>query len=343
MSNDIKIISFNKNNDDRKTPEKWFERLFGFEEIDTKKTIQLYHQIKDNENIVGNFTTPSVYELRNTYFQMLKNISRKNIINKIKEPTIEHIVVNDILSIHSQYPNAVFQVASQLNCLEFCNSNITPSNGITEYIYDYTQGPACSLACAIGTFYRNYSQIDNQINNLCELEKHLPGLWNVHNGYIFSDTKRIKELNFILSKINSYDAFIDSIRIGLHKNNLVTFKDRDFIPIIKDNIKVTQCFCAAINCGYSRLSADLWEKLAQIVLDANYEATIWASAINTIHNNSNHLFLTFLGGGVFGNKREWIAKSIKRAIRVAKENNLDINIKICHLREINEDIVNMLV
>ena len=40
--------------------------------------------------------------------------------------------------------------------LEFANPRAVPELGIEAYESDYTQGPACALACAAGTLYRNY-------------------------------------------------------------------------------------------------------------------------------------------------------------------------------------------
>lgn len=35
-------------------------------------------------------------------------------------------------------------------------SDIIPENGVTMYANGYTQGPACVIAAAAGTVYRNY-------------------------------------------------------------------------------------------------------------------------------------------------------------------------------------------
>ena len=48
------------------------------------------------------------------------------------------------------------QAASQFNCLEFAHPGAVPENGVTGYIYDGTQGPACSLAAPAATVARNY-------------------------------------------------------------------------------------------------------------------------------------------------------------------------------------------
>ena len=51
---------------------------------------------------------------------------------------------------------AVFQVASQFNCLEMVGPGTTPESGITQYVHDKTQGPVCAMACPAATVFRNY-------------------------------------------------------------------------------------------------------------------------------------------------------------------------------------------
>ena len=51
---------------------------------------------------------------------------------------------------------AVFQVASQFNCLEMISPGERPEDGITRYAQDHTQGPVCAMACPAATVYRNY-------------------------------------------------------------------------------------------------------------------------------------------------------------------------------------------
>jgi len=67
-------------------------------------------------------------------------------------------VVADVKALHADPGNAgaVFQVASQFNLLEMIGPMVTPEDGIARYETDQTQGPACAMACAAGTIYRNY-------------------------------------------------------------------------------------------------------------------------------------------------------------------------------------------
>eukprot|EP01013_Petalomonas_cantuscygni_P025426 TRINITY_DN4737_c0_g1_i1.p1 TRINITY_DN4737_c0_g1~~TRINITY_DN4737_c0_g1_i1.p1 ORF type:complete len:447 (+),score=87.40 TRINITY_DN4737_c0_g1_i1:60-1400(+) len=60
------------------------------------------------------------------------------------------------LHMEARADGAVMQAASQFNCLEFPSPEIVPEAGISDYIYDRTQGPACAIACPAGTAVRNY-------------------------------------------------------------------------------------------------------------------------------------------------------------------------------------------
>ena len=66
-------------------------------------------------------------------------------------------VVGEARSLHRTIPQgSIVQAASQFNLLEFPSPSVIPEDGITGYQYDRTQGPACAMAAAAGTAYRNY-------------------------------------------------------------------------------------------------------------------------------------------------------------------------------------------
>ena len=67
-------------------------------------------------------------------------------------------VAGDSYTMHLDKANAgaVFQVASQFNCLEMVGPDVRPEDGVTGYATDRTQGPACAMACPAATVYRNY-------------------------------------------------------------------------------------------------------------------------------------------------------------------------------------------
>lgn len=107
-------------------------------------------------------------------------------------------ISDDVRALHKAPKNrgAVFQAASQFNCLEMVGPSVKPEAGVTRYMDDKTQGPACAMMCAAGTVFRNYfwqgrGQLggnERQINTLGDVEVALKneshGYWTMTNGYL---------------------------------------------------------------------------------------------------------------------------------------------------------------
>lgn len=319
----------------------WFEALFGFVEngwtaTQARFTIEdttLTSTVNGRRFDTGRFSTPTVRELR---AQAGPPRGR---------PSVRHEAIGDVLELHAlaESRDAMFQVASQLNCLEFADPRETPEDGVTPYAYDPTQGPACSLAAAAATVYRNYfvpmegevgQRADRQLDNLAEALALLgppEAFVTVTNGYAFSDTGRLEGTAAALEAAGR-DAFVDTMRVGLQTRAQVTFASRFAEP--ESPTHVSQVFCSALSCGYDRSPLLLWAPLATAVLDAAYEATLLAARAGVAAGTcSGIVWLTFLGGGAFGNDPAWIAQAIARAIRVAGDATLDI--RIAHHRHIN--------
>lgn len=78
------------------------------------------------------------------------------------------------------------------------------------------------------------------------------------------------------------------------------------------------------------MPSSLWQPFAELVLEAAYEATLWAGVLNarrgTSHRASNIVLLTRLGGGAFGNDDAWIDRALQRALDLAKDCDLDIRL-----------------
>lgn len=270
--------------------------------------------------------------------------------------------------------------------------------GVTHYVYDYTQGPACALACAAGTVYRNYL-VDvashafspsagakeggrpisstrkgqtqfSQLNNLDALEHAIHNdeerFFTVRNGYTFSDKSSLQRLQRVIrasiegesTAPASYDDLLGLVKIGLHQDVGVTFRSRvDDVFDASEGITVTQAYCSALSCSYSGVALEHWTEFAQLALDANYEATLWAGVLNALRvpettsvdaigdveqgqARYNHdVFLSFIGGGAFGNNPKWICGAIGRALALMRRNNAPIRVHICHYGKISERCV----
>jgi hypothetical protein len=108
------------------------------------------------------------------------------------------------------------------------------------------------------------------------------------------------------------------VRIGIHKGVQVTD--------VQDEHLVSQAFCSALPVSYSDVPPKHWESFAVLVLEAAYEATVWAAVVNARDSGCKVLFLTQLGGGAFGNEPEWIHGAMRRALTKVTGVGLDVRV-----------------
>ena len=310
----------------------WFKKLTGFDEISPKN-------VKDNITIDGKNL---ISKVNNKSFQFgeLEIISLENLRKKFTQlKPVSNIkvseIVADVQELHSNLnnKNALFQAASQFNLLEMTGPGVTPEKGINIYENDFTQGPACAIACGAGTIYRNYfvplknefgQNISNQIDCLEDIGKELDNkkfhLWDMKNGYALVNKKGLLTINKQISSLsNSEREFLKGkLKIGLQWNTEVTITEEKQI--------VSQIYCSALPVAYSEIESYYWESFARVILEATYEATLYSAMINLEKTKSNKVFLTLVGGGAFGNDIDWILESLLKAIEKFKDMPLDIKI-----------------
>lgn len=313
----------------------WFEKITGFKETnyaDTQKNIwqengKLFSKYCDKPLLAGKFSLQSLGALQNK----VNFSAHKKTKISIKE------IVSDVQELHQKKSsnNAVFQVASQFNALEMLGPNLTPENGVTIYKDDSTQGPSCAIAAGAGTILRNYlikvgDQIgqtkNKQINMLSDLErawfKNGKPLWHLRNGYLFCSKSQLIEIHNLLSNLSlqEYEDQKKLVNIGIQSNTKVTFNNSSNM--------VTQVFCSAVPIAYnsSEIKTEYWQKFAEFILEAMYEATVLSAIKNHQINQNNKLFLTLIGGGVFGNPQPWILNSIYEILQKYRSYPLEIYI-----------------
>eukprot|EP01062_Namystynia_karyoxenos_P074354 TRINITY_DN71247_c0_g1_i1.p1 TRINITY_DN71247_c0_g1~~TRINITY_DN71247_c0_g1_i1.p1 ORF type:complete len:471 (+),score=103.99 TRINITY_DN71247_c0_g1_i1:93-1415(+) len=242
-----------------------------------------------------------------------------------------------------QCDGACFQVASQFNCLEMPDPDVVPEDGVTDYVDDMTQGPACALQCAASTAFRNYlvpvparggvpggegQTQERQLCGVAELIDELGGGFTITNGYISSTSEVLRAVNPVIKR--DRQKLRGLVRVGYHFDAEVT-------SVAPPRHSVAQVFCSAVSLGEYAVpdDSDLWEPLARLVLEAQYESTLWVAVLYAARRRSAGLpvgptFLTQLGGGVFGNRSEWIAEALKRAIRVLTDAGMGLDVRILH-------------
>jgi hypothetical protein len=323
----------------------WFTQLFGFPETDYEGTQRAFRvegtRLRSLANQrtfeIGAFSAPSLGELRACTAEDWGTRS-----------TLTHEVIGDSLEVQGQswVAGDLFQVASQFNALEFSAPDITPEQGITRYGDDPTQGPACALAAAPATLYRNYflplgdsvgQRASRQLNLLAGLAAALPGgpYWTVKNGYTHSTVSQLEALHRLWPTLDQ-EALRDTLRIGLQTSIEVVFATR-FTELTQCHT-ISQAFCAAISCGYTHLPNKLWEPLARLILEAAYEGTLRAAARDRqVGQGSGRAWLTLVGAGVFANERQWIFDALARAIDQTAHLGLDI--RLCHHQRLQTDFL----
>ncbi len=243
-------------------------------------------------------------------------------------------VVADVRELHNDLANrgAMFQVASQFNLLEMPNHNVSPEDGISNYQHDHTQGPACAIACGAGTIYRNYfHNLDGQLGQtwdrqidclkgLGDLLGNKNGrLWRMVNGYALPTKSGLEEINRKLSHASEreIERLKGSLQIGIQWFAEVTTAKQPHLG--------SQAYCSALPVSEMDHPPELWEPFARLVLEAAYEATLCAAVVN-VYNGSRRVYLTLLGGGAFGNRKEWILESLARALEKCPPSGLDVRI-----------------
>lgn len=315
----------------------WFEKITGFRELPYEETQarlrveagRLHSAASDRHFAVGELEVPTLAELR----------SRAGSLRRKSGRTKVTCVEGDARRLHADSVNrrAVFQVASQFNLLEMVGPSITPEHGVTRYMHDPTQGPACAMAAGAGTIYRNYlvdidghqgQRADRQIDCLADLglafgnreQSH----WAMRNGYALCTAEGLANIDRVLEASSSeeIDRLRGLLRIGLHWNVEVT-------DVENAAQLVSQAYCSALPVAYTRVPPQRWQRFACLVLEASYEATLLAAVLNAARGCSDKVLLTRVGGGAFGNDLQWINAAILRAVRLVQDQALDVRI-VCY-------------
>lgn len=311
----------------------WFETLMGFPETSPRHvreqiTVDGEHlRSRVNGNIVthGRLETPSLRELRHRVGNSQPPL----------KPLSVREVIADVAALHADVANAhsLFQVASQFNLLEMAGPSITPEAGVGIYEDDHTQGPTCAVAAGAGTIYRNYfvpihgqigQSATHQIDCLADMGIALGNthhrLWVMKNGYALASQAGLVEISQRLQAASEeeLDDFRQHLRIGLQWETQVTIQAARH--------RVSQAYCAALPVDYTDHDPELWQGFARLVLEASYEATLCAAIVNCLATGNNRVYLTLVGGGVFGNRLDWIMAAIQRALTRYGDWGLDVAI-----------------
>ena len=317
----------------------WFEKLTGFREDGYEATRARLEVADGRLRSRINGASYGIGELELVSLEALRE--RASAAGPLPGRLRTSVVQGDVRSMHRSPENAgaLFQVASQFNLLEMTSQDLTPEDGVTRYAGDPTQGPACAIAAGAATIFRNYfAPVDGaegqtarrQFDGLADLGATLSRatklpvgeLWTMQNGYALGTRTGLDAIGRHLGTLGAeeIDVLRGKLRVGIHRDVEVTEAAGPSLP------RVSQAFCSALPVAYSDVAAVHWEPFARLVLEAAYEATLWAAVLNARRGGSEVVFLTLLGGGAFGNDSRWIHGAIRRALGLVKGFDLDVRV-----------------
>jgi hypothetical protein len=192
---------------------------------------ELVSTVNDERYGIGSLTVPTLAELR----------------SRIEVPvggrSSVRCVTGDARAMHAdpELEGALFQVASQFNLLEMTGPSVTPEHGVTRYAGDPTQGPACAMAAAAATIYRNYfAPVDGesgqtrarQIDALSpmgealssQLGRPVSDLWTMSNGYALCTASGLDAIAGLFAGCTDEerDELRGRLAIGVHRDVEVT-------------------------------------------------------------------------------------------------------------------------
>lgn len=211
---------------------------------------------------------------------------------------------------------ALFQAASQFNCLESPGPGVVP---VADYLHDYTQGPRASVSAFPGTFLRHYAAPSRDGGRFVQTSDHGidlladaldPAAARVHGGYLTTEGVVDREA----FAANLVDRF-EGIRVGVHDDVEVVYGADWSGPVVGAR-RIAQVFTSTLALGgYSRGPVDgpIVAARKQLLRGA-YVGTLLAAA--TLGKST--VTLTLIGGGVFQNPKADIWDAIHFAAEAVR-------------------------
>jgi hypothetical protein len=273
------------------TAQNWFEQLIGRPESEFNYT--LAEVPTEHQPAMGQFSQPTINELK----ALVTTSFGVNNPNGVKlqvdyRTSYGHMHAFDTSALQFTAPeNALFQVASNFNCLEVPKMNYDPFNGyfLTGQMTDMTQGPSASGGAAFGAMLR---LLEHRIKPI-DLLSNVPEI-SSKNGKVPYDWN---------SNVNILE--IDQIKVGLHRNVRATFRRMsDNFAYNPKGPLINQVFTSTCICENT-----LPNGLSRSLLEAAYEGT-YLSAVVT---KAPMVVLTLIGGGVFCNNHKLIIDAMMKA------------------------------
>ena len=257
----------------------------------------------------GRFTTPSIGELRE-----LAARSRTGAPARLRLVVLDGASpATDIGAFQATAPpDALFQVASQFNCLESPGPHVTD---VASYLHDPTQGPRASVSALPGVLVRHYAApgpdgarfVQTTAGRQIELlgDVATPGVAAVRSGYLLAP-----EIVDKPAFARTLEERFDRVRIGLH-DDIEVVLGYDWDGAVEGARSIGQVLTSTLAAGaYGGLVRGDGGPICRQLLRAAYLGTLLGAAAL----GKRYVVLTLIGGGVFGNPIPVIWEAIRWAL-----------------------------
>lgn len=307
----------------------------------------------------GIFYFPTIADLRESASKCeRKSVADKCVFYVDTNTTGAYSADVDICAMQANPENAgsLFQVASNLNTIESIDELTSPDSTetyvtdciiilfIIYYLFylldlnDRTQGPFASISAAPGSIMRVYGMFYDsktspeswmQTKNKCiSMVEDIKDYYTVYNGYIMNNGSESFLHEFKI------DEVLENVRIGIQQDVDVVFGKRTgrFMEVLSPRHRISQAFCAGMNLSQGssgRKNSNLKgsREKAVLMLRASYIGAYLAAVVLKCPK----LFLTFVGGGVFGNSMDIIINELIYAHRLIALSPLNKTVTEVHL------------
>jgi len=263
------------------SPEKFIDR----------KALVFINEENNKQYPCGSFQTHTVSELR----ELVAGLEDQKTI-ECKFEVLEGIDIGA----YRVNDKSMVQVASNFNCLEVPSRSYNIKSGffVDKLHMDSTQGPAASFGPLAGALYR--AHFIPEINLLKNVEQYL--------GESINGKITLNGNEELIQGDSLIDTISDNVMAGIHTGLQVLYNRSGEVD---KPYGINQIFNASINLNDygKRTSMNNLIKIMRSTLRATYESAI----LGAIANKCEYLYLTLVGGGVFGNPLEIILDELGRS------------------------------
>lgn len=269
----------------------------------------------------GFLVSPSVQSIMDSVHTLPKTGQPVVVVVQGKDASDLHMECNDYETI---------QAASQFNALEMVSPEITPLDGIEIYAHDNTQGPVVAMACAPGTFVRNYLEplrSLGEFNSLADIKlNHVNGYlqWRDRPQDIVAKLRGNQNKLLIPSMIYTQVA---GVKIGRGSTS-------NELRIIQKRVHQIYTSSVPVNAYGNGGDVQMQLEIARTITKASYMGAIGMSILmhsidmtaGRINYSRPRVNLTLIGAGAFNVPIATVLSSLREAIDEFKGYAVDITI-----------------